>query len=116
MLKQAHNPYILACHLQIDTELRMIPDPAYHYDADPDTDFYLILRLFLVLLFKLVLANSSLDVVLDPDADPYFYFMRMQIRKRIQVTKMMRIRTDNSVIKSMLSMRFKAFGACWSYG
>jgi hypothetical protein len=40
MLKQAHIPYILACHLQID------PDPAYHFDADPD--FYLMrIRIFI---------------------------------------------------------------------
>jgi hypothetical protein len=26
-------PYILACHLQIDAD----PDPAYHFDADPES-------------------------------------------------------------------------------
>jgi hypothetical protein len=35
-------PYILACHLQIDAD--PVPDPAYHFaadpDADPDPDFY----------------------------------------------------------------------------
>jgi hypothetical protein len=40
VLKKAHIPYILACHLQID------PDPAYHFDADPIADsapyFYLM--------------------------------------------------------------------------
>jgi hypothetical protein len=36
-LKQAHNPCILACHLQIDAN--PVPDPAYHFDAAPDPDF-----------------------------------------------------------------------------
>jgi hypothetical protein len=35
-------PYILAFHLQIDAD----PDPAYHFDANPDADkdpdFYLM--------------------------------------------------------------------------
>ncbi len=34
MLKYAHIPYILACHLQKDAD----PDPAYHFDADADPD------------------------------------------------------------------------------
>jgi hypothetical protein len=34
VLKQAHIPYILACHLNIVAD----PDPAYHSDADPDAD------------------------------------------------------------------------------
>ncbi len=37
MLKEAHIPYILACHLQIDMD--PVPDPAYHFDADSDPDF-----------------------------------------------------------------------------
>ncbi len=55
VLKQAHIPYILACHLQIDVD--PVPDPSYHLDAD--TDFNLI-------------ADADLDA--DPDyqndADP----------------------------------------------
>ncbi len=39
VLKYAHIPYVLACHLQTDAD--PIPDPAYHFDADPDPDFYL---------------------------------------------------------------------------
>ncbi len=39
MLKQAHIPYILACHLQIDADPDPGSDPAYHFDADPDPDF-----------------------------------------------------------------------------
>ncbi len=42
VLKYAHIPYIMACHLKIDAD----PDPAYHFDADPDADpdpdFYLM--------------------------------------------------------------------------
>jgi hypothetical protein len=34
VLKKAHIPYFLACHLQIYAD----PDPAYHFDADPDPD------------------------------------------------------------------------------
>jgi hypothetical protein len=29
-------PYILACHLQIDADPVSGPDPAHHFDADPD--------------------------------------------------------------------------------
>jgi hypothetical protein len=39
VLKKAHIPYILACHLQIDAD--PVPDPAYHFYADTDPDFYL---------------------------------------------------------------------------
>jgi hypothetical protein len=38
VLRKAHIPYILACHLQIDAD----PDPAYHFDAKTDPDFYLM--------------------------------------------------------------------------
>ncbi len=34
--KQAHIPYILACHLQIDVDLGPVPDTGYHFDADPN--------------------------------------------------------------------------------
>jgi hypothetical protein len=53
----------LACHLQIDAD--PVPDPAYHIDADPDSDFNLM-------------------------RNRIFYLKR--IRMRIQVTKMMWIR------------------------
>jgi hypothetical protein len=33
---------ILACHFQIDAYLDPVPDPAYHFDADPNPDFYLM--------------------------------------------------------------------------
>jgi hypothetical protein len=40
VLKKAHIPYILACHLQTDADPDPVPDPAYHFlfdaDADPD--------------------------------------------------------------------------------
>ncbi len=35
VLNYSHILYILACHLQIDAG----PDPAYHFDTDPDPDF-----------------------------------------------------------------------------
>jgi hypothetical protein len=53
----------MSCHLQIDADL--VPDPAYHFDADPDAD-----------------------------PDPNFYLMWMRIWMRIKVTKMMRILAD----------------------
>ncbi len=36
VLKKAHIPHILACHLQIDADLD--PDLAYHFVADSDPD------------------------------------------------------------------------------
>ncbi len=36
--KYAHIPYIVACHLQIDAHPDPVPDPAYHFDPDPDAD------------------------------------------------------------------------------
>ncbi len=36
VLKQAHIPYIMVCHLHIDADPD--PDPAYHVDADADPD------------------------------------------------------------------------------
>ncbi len=38
VLKQAHIPHILACHLQIDADLDLGLDTAYHFDVDPDPD------------------------------------------------------------------------------
>ncbi len=35
-----HIPYILVYHLQVDADPE--PVPAYHFDADPDTNFYLM--------------------------------------------------------------------------
>jgi hypothetical protein len=31
---------MLACHLQIDADPEPVPDPAYHFDADPHPDYY----------------------------------------------------------------------------
>ncbi len=42
VLKQAQISYILVCHLQIYVDPYTVPDPAYHFDADPDPDFYLM--------------------------------------------------------------------------
>jgi hypothetical protein len=38
VIKYAHISYTLDCHLQIYED----PDPAYHFDADPVPDFYLM--------------------------------------------------------------------------
>ncbi len=42
VLKLAHIPHILAFHLQIDADPDPVPDPACHFNADPDPDFYLM--------------------------------------------------------------------------
>ncbi len=42
MLKQIHNPYVLACHLKIDVDPDPVPDPVYYCDANSDPDFYLM--------------------------------------------------------------------------
>ncbi len=46
VLKGAHISYILVCHLQIDAD--PVPDQAHHFDADPDSDFYLMRMLILI--------------------------------------------------------------------
>ncbi len=53
VLKKAHIPYFLACHLQIYAN----PDPAYHFDADADPD-----------------PAYHFDADADPDPDPAFQF------------------------------------------
>ena len=53
VLKKAHIPYFLACHLKIYAD----PDPAYHFDADPDRD-----------------PVYHFDADADPDPDPTFQF------------------------------------------
>ncbi len=55
-LQEAHVPYILAGHLQIDAY--PVPDPAYHLDADPDA---------------------------DPDPDFYLMRMRIRITKTMRI-------------------------------
>jgi hypothetical protein len=52
---KAHNPYVLACHLQIDPDPDTDSNPAYHFDADPDTD-------------------PAYHFDADPDPDPAFQF------------------------------------------
>ncbi len=43
MLNQAHIPFILACHLNIDADPDPVPDLGNNFDADPnavpDPDF-----------------------------------------------------------------------------
>jgi hypothetical protein len=38
VLKWAHIPYILALYLQINANPDLVPDPAHHFDADPNAD------------------------------------------------------------------------------
>ncbi len=37
-IPRAHIPYILACRLQTDADPDPVPDPVYHFDADPYAD------------------------------------------------------------------------------
>ncbi len=69
VVKLAHIPYILACHLQTDA------DPAYHFDADKDPDpanYYD--------------AYADLDPTTfqfdeDPDPDPSFQIKAQNLEK-----------------------------------
>ncbi len=59
VLKMAHIPYILACHLQIDADPDSVPayhfdanadpnpDPTFQYDADPDPQHWIMELLIL---------------------------------------------------------------------
>jgi len=65
VLKYAHIPHILACHLQIDMNPDSVPDPAYHYYADPDSDFYLMrIRRMRIQVTKMIRIH----------ADPYLQY------------------------------------------
>jgi hypothetical protein len=64
VLKLAHIPYILACHLQPDADPDPVPDPAYHFDADPDADTNLYLMRVRTQVTKMMRIHA------DPDADP----------------------------------------------
>ncbi len=67
VLKQAHIPYILACHLQIGAD----PDPAYHFDVNPNTvldhDFILMRMRMLIQVSKMMRTHSVPDLDADPD-------------------------------------------------
>jgi hypothetical protein len=52
----------LAYHLQIDADLDPVPDPAYHFEMDPDPDFYLMRIGFLF--------NADPGYQNDADTDP----------------------------------------------
>jgi hypothetical protein len=56
VLKKSHTPNILGCRLQIDADPNPVPDPAYHYDADPD--FYLMR----------IQVTKMMRIHADPDA------------------------------------------------
>jgi hypothetical protein len=61
LLKLAHIPYILACHLQIDAD--PVPDPAYHFYADPNPDFYLM-RMWIRMRIQ---VTKMMRINVDPD-------------------------------------------------
>ena len=60
MLKLAHIPNDLACHLQTDAD--PVLDPGYQFDADPNPDFYIMrIRIF---------TDVDADPGYQNDADP----------------------------------------------
>ncbi len=70
MPKKAHIPYILTCHLRIDAD--PVPDPAYHVDADPDPDFYLM-RMWTRKQIRIrtgIVFHADADPGYPNDADP----------------------------------------------
>ncbi len=73
VLKKAHIPYILACHLPIGVD--PVPDPAYHFDADPDADpdpdFYLM---------RTRIRCGSGSTKLLNTTDLTFFFFRLECR------------------------------------
>ncbi len=71
---------MLAFHLQTDADPDLVPDPVYHFDADPKADPYFYLMRIRIQVSKMMRIRRL--------ADQDFYLMRI----RIQVTKMMRIR------------------------
>jgi hypothetical protein len=48
----------LACHLQIDADPHSAPDPAYHFDADQDPDFYLM-RIQVIKIMWIRIHNTA---------------------------------------------------------
>jgi hypothetical protein len=53
----------LACHLQVDTDADPVPDPAHHFDADPD--FYLMRMRIQVTKIMLIHAATKLYKVFE---------------------------------------------------
>ncbi len=81
------------CHLKIDAVADPDPNPAYHFDAYPDAAYHFDAYPNPAYHFDAYPdAAYHFDAYPDADPDPDFYLMR--IRKRIQVTKMMRIHLD----------------------
>jgi hypothetical protein len=76
VLKKAHIPYILACHLQIDANPDPVPDPDYHFDAnpvaDPDPNFYLMRIQMRIRIFYF-------DADADPDATDSQHCLNMSV-------------------------------------
>ncbi len=67
MLKQAHIPYSLHCHMQIDVD----PDPTYHFDADTDPAYH---------------SDADPDPTFQFDANPCGSGSRTQIFFQIKVS------------------------------
>jgi hypothetical protein len=60
VLKLAHIPYVLVCHLQIDADPDLVPDPAYRCDADPDPDFNLMqMRIQITKMMRVRIHNTD---------------------------------------------------------
>jgi hypothetical protein len=63
VLKEARIPYILAFHPQTEADPDLVPDPAYHFDADPKADPYFYLMRIRIQVTKMIRVHA------DPDAD-----------------------------------------------
>ncbi len=71
MLKYAHIPYILACHLQIDADTEPAPGPTYDFDAvpdaDPEPDFYLMrTRIHVIKMMRFRIHNTLIKIGSKP--------------------------------------------------
>jgi hypothetical protein len=47
----------LACHLQIDADPDPVPDPAYHFDENPDADAYPDFYLMRTWMYNVYITN-----------------------------------------------------------
>ncbi len=58
----------LACHLQIDADLDPVPDPAYHFDADPEVQVSKIRRIHADLAIQKLLFAALLSICHYPSS------------------------------------------------
>jgi hypothetical protein len=59
-------PYFLGFHLQIDADPDPVPDPAYHINAEPNPDFYLMSMRIQTRIQVTKMIRSHAEPVPDP--------------------------------------------------